>query len=141
MDDNFFEVKESRKKFLFLGTGALIVALPLLILAPRVFSVMTLAGVILAFVGSIMLYKTSHLKTLLRIDRNGLYSPTYGEVSWSQVQGCTAETISRNSLFTIHCIAPREPLLVDLSMSDLHAVADLKKAMAHYSGNAQLGED
>lgn len=140
MEQNCFEIKESRNKFLFLGVGALVVALPLLIFTPRLFSAMTLAGTILAVVGLVMVYKLSHLKTLLRIDSKGIFVPKQGEVPWSAVKSCTTETLYRNSLCTIECAEPYTHLLVDLSMSDLHNTAELKKAMVHFSGNPQLGE-
>lgn len=141
VSNNCFEVKESRNKFLFLGAGALVVALALLLVTPRLLSVITLAGTILALVGGIMTYKAFHLKTILRIDSNGVFTSGRGLIGWSDIEECSAETLSRNALFTILCRAPQEPLLIDLSMSNLKNTADLKRAMAFYSGNSKLGEE
>lgn len=139
--DNCFEVKESRNKFLLLGTGALIIAVALLIVTPRILSVITLAGAILAIVGSLMTYKAFHLKTILKIDNDGVFTTQRGLILWADIEDCSAETLSRNSLFTILCRAPLEPLLIDLSMSNLKHTSDLKRAMACYSGIPKLGEE
>ncbi|MDP4204036.1 MAG: hypothetical protein Q8861_15245 [Bacteroidota bacterium] len=133
--DNFFEVKESRTKFMILGSGALLVAVFLLSFTPRIISVVTLIGGLLAFVGLVMIYKVFHIKTLLRIDRDGLLTSKQGMILWSQINDYSFENISKSAVLTLQCQPPYETVLIDLSMSTVKNLKQVTDAIAYFSDN------
>lgn len=132
---NFFEVKESRVKFMILGSGALLVAVFLLSFTPRIISVVTLIGGLIAFVGLVMVYKAFHIKTLLRIDRNGVLTSRQGMITWSLINDYSFENISKSAVLTLQCQPPYETVLIDLSMSTVKNLKQVTDAIAYFSDN------
>jgi hypothetical protein len=136
--ENGFEVKESRSKFLILGCGASAVALFLLLFTPRFLSVVTFIGALIASVGFIMIYKAFHIKTLLRIDRQGAWTAKQGLIPWSEINNYSFESLSKSAILTLHCQPPNESILVDLSMSTLTNIKQVTEAITLYSDNLTI---
>lgn len=132
---NCFEVKESQQKFFFLGCGASVVAIFLLIFTPRFFSVVTLIGVLLAVVGLIMIYKSFNVKTLMRINSLGIWTSREGTIPWSEIEDYSTDTISKSAIFTLQCRPPRQTVLIDISMSTVRHIKEVTDAITLYSGD------
>jgi len=138
---NFFEIKESRKKFLFLGCGASIVGAFLLAFTPRFFSVVTLIGALILGVGLLMIYKGFNIKTLLIISREGIQTRKQGLILWENIETYSFDNVSKSAVFSLQCKAPHESLLIDLSMSDLNHIRQIREAIDTFAEGFEIKEE
>lgn len=135
--EDSFEIRESRKKFMFFGVGSLAVSFFLLYLTGALLSFTTLVGTILLCVGLLMIYKGIYAKKMASIDSAGVWTSKQGLVSWEKIESYSFEGISNSTVFCIRCSTPLDVIIIDLSMSDVNSNA-IPLAIEKYSTNKAI---
>lgn len=139
--NNSLNVKESRKKFFFLGCGAAVVGLFLLAFTPRFLSVVTLIGLLILGVGLLMIYKGFNIKDLLIINNQGIWIRKHGLILWENIESYSFDNISKSAVFSLKCKAPHGSVLVDLSMSDLIHIRQIRGAIDTFAAEFEIKEE
>jgi hypothetical protein len=132
-NNDIFEVKESRNKFVLFGLGTIVVALFLFVYIKIYVTLISIIATILLTIGLLMVYKGIRAKTLITIDHTGIWSVKHGLIPWEKIETFSSEIIANSNVVYVHCQPPMDVIIVDLSMCNITKWSTVKSAIEKYS--------